>query len=195
MVQKKTRIQNQVDPGYGSKFIFKKDLPFDFYIRVDETEDLIFKFQLLKLEFNQISTEPEHLFELKAFITNENQIKTISSKDANYLPSVTIFNGYYDKGLRFGKILLKKEDISKHLSTHDINNYIYVVLRKTSNSKIVYTNVEGQFSFIIMNYISNYLPERFYIFNNLTPGQKVPDIYAIKRESTLGKSIRFKFAN
>ena len=193
--EKKTRIQNQVDPGRGGKFIFKKDLPFDFYVRVDGTEDIIFNIQLLKLEFNQISTEPDHSFELKAFITNENQIKTISSKGATYLPSVTIFNGYYDKGLRFGKILLKKEDISKHLSTNDINNYIYVVLRKTSNSNIVYTNVEGQFSFIRMNYISNYLPESFYVFNNLTPGQKVPDIYAIKMEPTLGKSIRIEFAN
>ena len=44
-----------------------------------------------------------------------------------------------------------------------------------------------------MNYISNYLPESFYVFNNLTPGQKVPDIYAIKMEPTLGKSIRIEF--
>ena len=193
--EKKIRIQTLVDMGRGGNFIIKRDFPFDFYSYVDGKNDILFNIQFLKLEYKEMSEEPQHLFEIKAFIIDSAQVTTLSNKGNNYLPSVTIYSGYYDKGFRVGKILLKRENIVKHLNSNSINNfYIYIVVQKAPGSNVVYTNVEGQFSFIKMNYISNFVPEGFYIFNTLTQGQKASHIYSLKMEPSLGKTLRIEFA-
>ena len=194
--QKKIRIQTQIDMGRGGNFIIKRDFPFDFYSYVDGNFDILFNIQLLKLEYKEMNEDPQHLFEIKAFIIDEKQIENLSKQTTNALPKVTIFNGYYDKGFRVGKILLKKEEISKHLNSNSISHfYLYVVVQKASSSNVIYTNVEGQFSFVKMNYISNHIPEGFYIFNNLSEGQKFPHTYALKMDSNLGKTVRIEFAS
>jgi hypothetical protein len=161
--EKKIKIQAIIDMGHGGNFIIKRNFLFDFYSYVDGKSDILFNIQFLKLEYKEMSEEPKHLFEIKAFIIDSAQITTLSNKAADFLPSVTIYSGYYDQGFRVGKILLKKDIINKHLNANSINNfYIYVVVKKASGSNVVYTNVEGQFSFIKMNYVSNYVPEGFY---------------------------------
>ena len=193
--EKKTRIQTIIDMGHGGNFIIKRDFPFDFYSYVDGKNDILFNIQFLKLEYKEMSEEPKHLFEIKAFIIDSAQITTLSNKAADFLPSVTIYSGYYDQGFRVGKILLKKDIINKHLNANSINNfYIYVVVKKASGSNVVYTNVEGQFSFIKMNYVSNYVPEGFYIFNALSEGQKDSHLYALNMEPSLGKTLRIEFS-
>ena len=193
--EQKTRIQTKVDPSRGGNFIFKKDFPFDFYTYVNGESDIIFNIQFLNLEYKEMSEEPNHLFEIKAFIIDESQVKTLSTQNSNYLPKVTIYNGYYDKGFRVGKIFLKKSDIKKYINTNSINSYyLYVVVQKASSSNVIYTKVEGQFSFIRMNYISRFVPESYYVFNSLSIGQKIPHIYSLKMEKKLGKMMRIEFA-
>ena len=107
-----------------------------------------------------MSEEPRHLFEIKAFIIDETQVTSLSNQNSNYLPSVTIYTGYYDKGFRIGKIYLKKEYIYKHININNIKHYyLYVVVQKAADSNVIYTNVEGQFSFVKINSLTNHIPE------------------------------------
>ena len=193
--EKKNRIQTIVDMGRGGNFIIKRDFPFDFYSYVDGNSDILFNIQFSKLEYKEMSEEPQHSFEIRAFIIDSTQVTSLSNQNSNYLPSATIYIGYYDKGFRVGKILLKKDIISKHINSNSKNKYyIYIVVIKASDSNVVYTNVEGQFSFMKMNYISNYIPEGFYIFNTLSQGQKDSHLYALQMEPSLGKTLRVEFA-
>ena len=99
----------------------------------------------LLLKEISMSEEPKHLFEIKAFIDDSAQITTLSNKAADFLFGVTIYSGYYEQGFRVWKILLKKDIINKHLNANLINHfYIYIVVKKTSGSNVVYTNVEGR---------------------------------------------------
>ena len=191
--EKKTRIQNKVDIGRGGKFIFKKDFPFDFYTKVDDKNDILFNIQFLNLEYsNTLNEVPD--FEITAYIIDENKVKTLSTQNYNYKPSSNVFSGYYDKGARVGKIFIKKEDISRNIN-YNLDNYIYVIVKKTSNAKNAYKKIEGQFSFIQMNKIERNIPESFYIFNNLLPGQRNPHKYSIKMDPTPGKDILIEFAS
>ena len=191
--EKKTRIQNKVDIGRGSKFIFKKDFPFDFYTKIDDKNDILFNIQLLELEYTDTNNEiPD--FDITAYIIDENKVKTLANQNYNYKPSNNIFSGYYDKGSRVGKIIIKKEDISRNYN-YNLDNYLYIIIQKKSGSKNIYKKVQGQFSFIQINYIERNIPEGFYIFNNLLPGQKNVHKYSIKMDSTPGKEIRIEFAS
>ena len=192
--EKKTRIQNWVDMGRGAKFIFKKDFPFDFHTRVDGKYDILFNIQLLNLEYTTTQNEIPS-FEILAYVVPESMITTLSGKNYNYKVSSTEFKGYYDKGSRIGKLLIKKEEISRNINYSTNKNYLYIIIQKVSTSQITYKKVEGQFSFIEMNYRSRNIPEGFYIFNNLLPGQKNPHQYTIKMDPTPGKEIRIEFAS
>ena len=163
---KKTRVQNWVDMGRGAKFIFKKDFPFDFHTRVDGKHDILFNIQLLNLEYANVQNELP-AFEITAYVVPETMINTLRNQNYNYKPSSTVFYGYYDKGARVGKILIKKEDITRNINYSSARNFLYVIIKKASSSQIVYTRVEGQFSFVEMNYRARNIPEGFYIFNNL----------------------------
>ena len=143
-----------------------------------------------------MTSEPQHLIEIKAFVIDETQVTNLNNQNPNYLPSVTIYKGYYDRGFRIGKVFLKKEDITRHLNSKSIKHfYLYVVVQKAAGSNVAYTNVEGQFSFVKMNFINNHIPEGFYIFNNLAAGQKSPHTYSVKMEPNLGKKLRIEFAS
>ena len=190
---KKTRIQNWVDMGRGAKFIFKKDFPFDFYTRVDGKRDILFNIQFLNLEYSNVQNELP-AFEIYAYVVPETMITTLSSQNYNYKPSSTVFYGYYDKGARVGKLYIKKEDITRNINYSSSKNFLYIIVQKANGAKIVYTRVEGQFSFVEMNYRSRNIPEGFYIFNNLVPGEKNPHQYTIKMDPTPGKDVRIEFA-
>ena len=191
--EKKTRVQNWVDMGRGAKFIFKKNFPFDFYTRVDGKNDILFNIQLLNLEYANYQNELP-AFEILAYVVPETMVKTLSSKNYDTKPSSTVFYGYYDKGSRVGKLLIKKEDISRNINYSSSKNFLYIIIQKASGSKLDYTKVEGQFSFIEMNYRSRNIPEGFYIFNNLIPGQKNPHQYTILMDPTPGKDVKIEFA-
>ena len=188
---KQTRIQNKINMNNGGKFMFRRDLPFDFYTRIDINYDIVFNIQFLKLEHGSMTAEPNHVFEIKAYILQLNQIANAGS----YLTTPMEVEAFYDQGLRVGKISITKEDIKKHY-VQNKENYLYIVVTKKSpDCNVVYTNVEGQFSFVKVNYISRTVPESFYVFNHLNVGQKIPHIYALKMEQADGKSVRVEFAS
>ena len=191
----KTRIQTLVDFSREGKFMFKKDFPFDFYSRIDGTKDITFNIQFLNFEYDETSDdgEPDHLFEIKAYIVDEQQIDLLKIK-TDSLPTTQVFEGYYDKGFRVGKVVIKKENITQYLNSVQ-QNYLYVVVRKVPESNINYNLVVGQFSFVSMNYIYLPIPENFYIFSNLFQGQMYPHLYSIKMEPSLSKKIRIEFAS
>ena len=90
-------------------------------------------------------------------------------------------------------MVLKKENIAKYLSLN-YNNYLYIVISKTAPN-IEYKKIEGQFSFVSMDYIFSSIPEGFYIFSNLFPSQKTPHLYTIQTEQALGNITRVEFAS
>ena len=191
--EKKTRLQNLVDIGRGAKFIFKKDVPFDFYTRIDGKNDILFNIQFLNLEYAEVPNELPS-FQIEAFVFSEAMVKTLSSKNDNYKPSGTKFLGYYDPGPRVGKILIKKEELTRNFDYNSAKNFLYIIIQKTSGSKLVYNKVEGQFAFIEMNYRSRNIPEGIYIFNNLLPEQKNPHQYTVLLDPIPGKDTRIEFA-
>jgi len=186
------RIQTIVDFSRGGKFIFKRDFPFDFYTRIDGKRDITFNIQFLNLEYKQISEIPIHTFEIKAYIIDEQQIQYLSNYPDS-LPTSQVYTGYYDRAFRVGKIVLKKKEINKHLSLN-YKNYIYIIVQKSSESNVDYTNVVGQFSFVSTDYIFSVIPENFYIFSNLSPGDINPHLFSLKMEPELNKNIRIEFA-
>lgn len=191
--ESRTKIQTLVDFSRGGKFMFKKDFPFDFYSRIDGTKDITFNIQFLNFEYDESSDEIDHLFEIKAYIVDEQQIDYLKIK-TDALPTTKAFEGYYDKGFRVGKVVIKKENMTEYLNSEQ-QNYLYVVVRKVPENNINYNFVIGQFSFVSMNYIYLPIPENFYIFSNLFEGQMYPHLYSIKMEPSLGKIIRIEFAS
>ena len=179
--EKKTNIQNIVDFSRGGKFIFQKDFPYDFYLKVDGTRDITFNIEFLKLEINGTETI-EHSFEIIAYILDEYNINN------NYLPSTGIYYGTYDSILSLGKFVIKKEDIKSYLSSTSYS-YLYVVVRKI-NVNIIYKHVEGQFIFVSMDYIYSTIPDGFYISSYLTEGQKNPHLYTLE-----GRNITIEFSS
>ena len=190
--EKVTRVQTKIDFSRGGKFIFKKDFPFDFYSRIDGKRDITFNIQFLDFEYNSITEIPYHLFEIKAYILDEQEIYNLKSK-TDVLPSSKEFNGYYDKAFRIGKVIIKKETIRPYLSSN-YNNYLYIIVQKAQDVNVDYTMVLGQFSFVAMDYIYSVIPENFYIFSNLFPDQNNPHLYTLKMEPTLNQNIRIEFA-
>ena len=190
--QNLNRLQTKIDFSTGGKFVFKKDFPFEFYTGIDGTKDVTFTIQFTKFEYEQIEG-PDHLIEIKAYVLDSSQIEFLNQKPEN-APSASYFNGYFDKGHRVGKIALRKEEIKAKLSLNN-KNYLYIIVSKSTSSNVVYTNVEGQYTFVSMDYIYSFIPESFYIFSNLNQGQKSPHLYAIKLEPQLGKKTRIEFAS
>ena len=185
----KKRVQNLVDFSHGGKFIIEKDFPFEFYSKIDGKKDVTFNIEFLKLDFDEISNTPEHLFEINAYILDDKKIENLKL-DINSLPSETVYKGYYDDELLLGKIVIKKEEISKQLNSI-YQNYLYIIINKISTNKnIKYNHVEGQFIFYPMDYIYSTIPERFSIFSNLFENQKNPHLYTL-----LGKNITIEFSN
>ena len=186
------RLQTKIDFSTGGKFVFKKDFPFEFYTGIDGTKDVTFSIQFLKFEYVE-TEELEHLIEIKAYILDSSQIEYLKEKP-NSEPSASYFTGYFDQGHRVGKIVLRKEEIKAKLSLN-YQNYLYIIVSKSSSSNVVYTNVEGQYTFVPMDYTHSFIPESFYIFSNLYQGQKSPHLYAIHLEQEFGKKTRIEFAS
>lgn len=99
--EQKTRLQTIVEFSRGGKFIYKKDFPFYFYSRIDGKKDITFNIQLLNLEYCGTSENPNHLFDIKAYIIDEYKIDYLN-KNINAQPSSTVFKGYFDIGFRVG---------------------------------------------------------------------------------------------
>ena len=185
---KKNRIQNIIDFSHGGKFIIEKDFPYEFYSIVDGTKDITFNIEFLKLEFNELSDTPQHLFEINAYILNENEIQNLELSQA--LPRNKVYNGFYDNDFSLGKIVIKKGEISTYLSS-TYKSYVYIIVTKIgSNSNIIYNHVEGNFIFFSMDYIYSSIPEDFYISSFISLGQKSPHLYTLE-----GKNITIQFFN
>ena len=186
------RIQTKIDFSTGGKFAFKKDFPFEFYTAIDGKKDVTFTIQFLKLEYEEIE-KADHLIDIKAYVLDSRKIENLKLKPRTK-PDDSCFQGYFDQGHRIGKIVIKKEELKDNLNSN-LQNYLYIIVSKSSNSRLVYTNVEGQYTFVPMDYTYTFVPESFYIFSNLYPGQKSPHLYAIQLEQELGKKTRIEFAS
>ena len=190
--ENKTRIQTIIDFSRGGKFIYKKDFPFDFYVRIDGKKDITFNIQFIKFETEEIFDLQDYIFEINAYIVDEQNLE-ILQKDYFYTPNNPICKGFYDKGFRIGKIVLRTEEIYKYLNPNS-QNYLYIIVKKAKNSNIIYNYVEGQFSFVSMDYIYSIAPENSYIFSNFSIGQRTPHLYTLKMDSNLNKIMRIEFA-
>ena len=109
-------------------------------------------------------------------------IEELNSTDT-YIPKIKAYNGIYDKDLKIGKFSIKKEEITQYLSI-TLRNYLYVVIKKSSNSKINYQYIKGQLLFFSMDYIYSQIPENYSIFSNLEAGQRNPHLYTLAMENT-----------
>ena len=185
----KDRMQTVSDFSHPGKFIFKKNFPFEFYSYVDGKKDITFNIYFSELKFNDSSGQNNHSFEIIGYIVDDTEIDNLKY-DKNYLPTESGFKGYYDDKLKMGKLIIKKEEISKSLKINAHNNYLYIIINNT-NSKMIYNNVNGQFLFFSMDYVYSAIPEDFYIFSNLETVQKTPHLYTIKMDK--GKDILIEF--
>ena len=134
------RLQTRIDFSTGGKFLFKKDFPFDFYTAIDGTKDVTFTLQFLKFQFSGVK-DSEHLIEIKAYILDSSQIEFLKEKPG-YEPSSDSFRGYYEQGHRVAKIIIKKEEIKAKL-IWNYQNYLYIIVSKSSSSNVIYVQVEG----------------------------------------------------
>ena len=193
--EKQERIQTEVDLTRGGKFSFKNDFPFQFYTAVDGEKDITVNIQFTKLELDSSSDEVGHPFEIEAYIFDNTSIYNFINKTDQYYPIDPPFNGQYDKGFRFGQLIINKEDISKHLR-NSFQNYLYVIVKKPSSLDKYnnYNNIEGQFSFTTTEDYSE-IPENFYISGNLSPSKKDIHLYKLQMEPKLGKQMRIEFAS
>ena len=57
-------------------------------------------------------------------------VNTLANQNYNYKPSSKVFYGYYDKGTRIGKLLIKKTDISSNINYSSAKNFLYVIVQK-----------------------------------------------------------------
>ena len=185
----KTRIQNIIDFSKGGKFIFEKDFPYEFYSRVDGTKDITFNIEFLKLEINGISNTVEHLFEIIAYIVDDREIQNLENNKDYSLPSTIVYEGYYDSKLSLGNIVIKKEEISRYLSS-TTHSYLYIIIKKVTLNINIYKHVEGQFIFVSMDNIYSVIPAGFSIFSYLPRGQKSPHLYTLE-----GKNITIEFSS
>ena len=191
--EKRTRILSMIDFSHGNKFIIQKDSSFEFYSYIDGSRDITFNIEFLEFKVNENTGNLEHLFEILAYIVTDDDIEKINSTDS-YMPTTKVYNGTYDQILKVGKISIKKEEITQYLSI-TLHNYLYVIVRKSSNSKITYQYIKGQLLFFSMDYIYSQIPENYTLFSNLEVGQRNPHLYTLIMEKTLGNILRIEFEN
>ena len=177
----------------GGQFVIKENFPIAFYVLVDGTKDITFNFRFLDLEPNNGDN-----FTISAHIIEEERLEYMYEYDE--YDYYDINRGYlegnvqYDKKLKLGKIIIKKDKINALLYSNAANYYLYIVL-KPSNSERNFTKIQGQCSFVSMDNIFSPIPEGFYIFSNLEPEQKTPHLYSLKMEPVLGKRLSIEFEN
>ena len=191
--EKRTRILSMVDFSHGSQFILQKDYSYEFYSYIDGTRDITFNIEFLEIKVNENSGNVEHLFDILAYIVTDEDIERMNSSDT-YMPTTKAYNGTYDQKLNIGKISIKKEEISLYLS-NTLHNYLYVIVKKSSNSKVTYQYIKGQLLFFSMDYIYSQIPENYSISSNLEIGQRNPHLYTLIMEKTLGNILRIEFEN
>ena len=172
----KIRSQNIVDLGHGGKFIMEKDFPFEFYTRVDDSKDITFNIELFKIEYLEKISISEHIFEITAYVVNDNEIDNLNN-NASYQLNGEVYKGYYNSSLSLGTVVLKREDIALLASSTKYHKYLYVIIKKLQNVKVTYNHVEGQFIFVSMNYIYSTIPKGFLISSHLSEGQRAPHLY------------------
>jgi len=178
------RLQTIVDFSHVGKFIIKKDLPFDFYTRVDGKRDITFNIDFQNLDI-QLSDESNiyDLLELNAYILSDNDIDNLVN-DENTLNTFKKFRGEFNKKLGIGKVVLKQREISDNLNSI-YNNYLYIIINKvpgiTSN---IINKVQGQFFFIPNDYIYSSVPANCNIFSHIEQGDNSAHMYTLEINST-----------
>jgi len=189
-----SRIQTVVDFNRVGKFNIKNDFPFDFYTRVDGKRDVTFNIEFLKLDYNGITNiNIGDLLEINAYILTDNEIDDLAI-DTLSLTGLQVFNSTFDGKLKSGKIVLKKEDISYNLNSI-FNNYLYVIIKKSSNYNITINSVEGQFLFLPTDYVYSSVPENYYIFSNLEIGGNTPHLYTLEIDPSSKNKFIIEFDN
>ena len=188
------RIQTVVNFNRGGKFSIKKDFPFDFYTRVDGKRDITFNIEFLKLDYNKISNiNIGDLLEINAYILTDNEIDDLNI-DTLPLEGLQVFNGTFDDKLKLGKIVLKKEDINYNLNSI-FNNYLYVIMKKSSNYNTAINSIEGQFLFLPTDYVYSSAPENYYIFSNLEIGGNTTHLHTLEIDPSSKNKFIIEFDN
>ena len=178
------RLQTIVDFSHVGKFIIKKDLPFDFYTRVDGKRDITFNIDFQNFDI-QLSDESNiyDLLELNAYILSDNDIDNLVN-DENTLNTFKKFRGEFNKKLGIGKVVLKQREISDNLNSI-YNNYLYIIINKvpgiTSN---IINKVQGQFFFIPNDYIYSSVPANCNVFSHIEQGDNSAHMYTLEINST-----------
>ena len=188
----KIRTQSINEFYHPGKFIIMKDSPIEFYSRVDGTRDITFNIQFFKLQINKISEPYEDLFEIIAYIIDDDILNNINS-NKDYIPKTQIYSGSYNTILKIGELTIKKEVINTYLSS-TMHNYIYIIVKKISTN-IIYNYIEGQMLFFSHDYIYSPIPQDFYIYNKLSKGQNIPHLYTITMEKLYGKYVIIEFTS
>ena len=181
---KGSRLQNEVNYFKGVKFIFNRDFPLEFYIEINNIEDITFNIQFLDLETEETKEEITHDLEIKGYIIDENLISNPSSKKE--------YSGFYDKMHRIGKLVIKGSEIEPQLQ-YDYKNYLYIKIQKKGDYNVKYTKSVGQLSFVSMDHTSSDIPEGFYIFSNIPENERNPHKYRIKLDTDKTKKTRIEF--
>ena len=178
------RLQTVVDFDHVGKFIIKKDVPFDFYTRVDGKRDITFNIEFQNLNIN-LSDESNiyNLLELNAYILSDNDIDNLVNNE-NTLNTFKKFRGEFNKKLGIGKVVLKQRDISDNLNSI-YNNYLYIIINKVSGiTSNMINQVQGQFFFIPNNYIYSSVPVKCNVFSHIEQGDNSAHMYTLEINST-----------
>ena len=189
--ERKSRVQTITEFYHPIKFIVQKDSPIEFYAIVDGTMDVTFNIQIFKIQMEQIYEEDDDLFEIIAYIINDEELDRFYN-NRNYQPNQELYSGLYDKNLKIGEITIKKEDISIYLSSN-YSIYVYIIVKKNSRSKAVYNYIEGQILFSSQNYFYSITPQDFCVYNKITKFQSNPHLYTFIMEKLYGKYLIIEF--
>ena len=89
--------------------------------------------------------------DILAYVLSDDVINNLEG-NKNSLETFESFSGIFDNKIKMGKIVIKKDDISRKLN-NIYNNYLYIAIKKKSESKISISEIKGKFYFIPNIYI------------------------------------------
>ena len=172
-----------VDFNHIGKFIYKKDFPFYFYTIVDGKKDITYNIEFFNLNEN-IDIEKE--LDILAYVLSDDVINNLEG-NKNSLETFESFSGIFNNNIKMGKIIIKKDDITRKLN-NIYNNYLYIAIKKKSGSKISISEIKGQFYFIPNNYIYSPIPGNYKIFSHLEKGD-TPHLYTLEIDPSLENNL------
>ena len=178
------------DSYIPTKFISKNDFPIAFCTMVDGTRDFTFNIEFISLDLENKDERNDHDIRIYAYIIGDSS-KSLSFDAIKINDKYPLFNSTYNNKLKIGKIVVKKDEIKKHLesSLNILQNYLYIIIK--NNSSHTYSNIEGKVLFTSMDYIYSPIPDNYTLYSNFETGQNYPHLYLINM--SLGLDIFVEF--